>query len=242
MGKGNYCEAPGLYDCRGRGRWGFLVGMFAPAIQDLAKPQWLAAIQTLKMSGGMPITQLAEKLGVSYMAAKQYGEDLTKLGYLERIRTPRTAVGRPEIFYRAAAKADSLFPDLGMAFSMELLENSRLLFGENAPERLIYQHFESLRARWSIELQSLTSPIERVKKLAALRSTTGVVCKFEIGDSPCPRLIELHHPLMALFRKYPRAVIIDTRMIEELLKTRVERIESGSNQTTIEYLLPDLQG
>ncbi len=215
--------------------------MFTPAIQDLAKPQWLAAIRALKTSGGMPITRLAEHLGVSYMAAKQYGEDLTKLGYLERIRTPRAAVGRPEIFYRAAAKSDSLFPEPGMDFSMELLENSRLLFGENAPERLIFQHFETLRPRWSRELQSFTNPAERAKKLAALRRAAGAICSYEEQHPPCPRLIEPHHPLMPLFRKYPRAATIDTRMIEELLGTRVERIESESNPKTTEYLLPDLR-
>jgi len=216
--------------------------MFTSAIQDLAKPQWLATIKALKTTGGMPISQLATELGVSYMAAKQYGEDLTKLGYLERIRTPRTAVGRPEIFYRAAAKADTLFPGSGIGFSLELLDHCRQLFGENAPERLIYQHFETLRARWSAELAALDDPLARAQKLATLRNAAGAVCAFDAAAGPCPRLRELHNPLMPLFSKYPRAAAMDQRLIEELLGTRVERVECGKNRATVDYLLHDLPG
>jgi predicted ArsR family transcriptional regulator len=214
--------------------------MFKPAIQDLAKPQWLATIKALKIRGGMPISQLAAELGVSYMAAKQYGEDLTKLGYLERIRTPRTAVGRPEIFYRAAPKADTLFPEADFGFSMELLESSRQLFGDNAPDRLIYQHFETLRARWSAELAPFADPVDRVKKLAALRTTAGAVCVFDPASAPCPRWIELHQPLMPLFRKYPRATAMDHRLIGELLDTRVERVECEKGSAAVEFWFPDL--
>jgi len=232
-----------LYDCLKPESRQMMGMMFSTAIQDLAKPQWLAALSALKRSGSMPIAQLAEHLGVSYMAAKQYGEDLTRLGYLERIRTPRTAVGRPEIFYRIAAKADTLFPDIGMALSLELLENSRHLFGENAPERLIYQHFESLRVRWSAEIEPSSDPRERAQKLAALRTASGAMCFFEPSKAPCARLIELHHPLSRLFQKYPRATGMDTRMIEDLLGLRVERVErikGGKESVMVEFLLPEL--
>lgn len=211
--------------------------MFSEGIKDLAKPQWISAIRVIKWNGGMPISRLADALGVSYMAAKQYAEDLTKLGYLERIRTPRTAVGRPEIFYRAASKADLLFPSVSMDFSLELLESSRLLFGENAPERLIFQHFESLRSAWSAILLPLPDPMERATKLAELRNLGGAVCSFVREGNACPRLVEIHHPLKALFRKYPTAVAMDTRLITELMEMRVERVEKGNASSAVEYLL-----
>lgn len=217
--------------------------MFSTAIHDLAKPQWIAALKALKLSGGMTITQLADELGVSYMAAKQYGEDLTRLGYLERIRTPRTAVGRPEIFYRVAAKADALFPVTAMTFSLELLDYSRQLFGENAPDRLVYQHFETLRANWGAALASCSTPQERAQKIADLRTESGAGCFFDPSGEPCARLIEIHNPLTPLFRKYPRAVGMDVRLLEELLGTRVERIESaksGKESATVEFLLPEI--
>lgn len=214
--------------------------MFTSGIQDLAKPQWLAAIKALKTHGSMPISQLAEQLGVSYMAAKKYGEDLARLGYLERIRTPRTAVGRPEIFYRAAAQVDDLLPAVGAGFCLEILDHSRVLFGENAPERLIYQHFETLRERWGADLENIHDPVNRAKKLAALRTASGAVCVFKSPNEHCPRLIEHHNPLTPLFKKYPRAAAIDLRLIDELVGTRVERAQPTKGSATVEFLFPDL--
>lgn len=217
--------------------------MFTPVVADLAKPQWVAVLRVLESSGGMTTRQLAGQLDVSYMAAKQYGEDLTRLGYVERIRKPRTAVGRPEIYYRLAAKAEAVFPDMGMGFSLELLENSRQLFGDNAPDRLIYQHFETLRSRWSTALAPHTQPCERAEKLATLRREYGVRCFFEAAGETPARLIERQHPLHRIFQQYPRALAMDARLIEELLGTRAERVETargGSGPLHVEFLLPDL--
>ena len=215
--------------------------MFSESIKDLAKPQWLAALGALKTSdNGMAIRELAEQLGVSYMAAKQYAEDLTRMGYLQRIRTPRTAVGRPEIAYRAAARADALFPDIGMALTLELLENSRQLFGENAPDRLLYQHFESLHARWAALLEPLTHPCGKAEKLAALRCEYGAVCFFENAAGAPARLIEHHHPLNRLFAPSPRAVAMDTQLIGDLLGTRIDRRETQNIPSRIEFLLADV--
>ncbi len=235
-------ENIGVFDCRAGASAVSMTSMFSPAIQDFAKPQWIAAIRALKVSGGMAISQLAEALGVSYMAAKQYGEDLTRLGYLVRIRTPRSAVGRPEIFYRVAPKAESLFPTVAIDFSMELLESSRMLFGETAPERMIFQYFEALRSGWSREMESLASPHDRARKLAILRGTSGIVCSFDPTGGRFPRFIELHHPLTALFQKYPTAVSMDTRCITELLGIRVERVENkaGNTVASVDFYFPDM--
>lgn len=217
--------------------------MFSPVFADLGKPQWIAALQALANTGGMTINELAETLGVSYMAAKQYGEDLSRLGYLERTRKPRTAIGRPEIFYRFADRADALFPDSGMALSLELLENSRLLFGENAPERLMHQHFEALRTSWAEALAPCTSPQVRATWLATLRGHYGAWCWFEPAGESHARLIERHHPLNPVFRQYPRAAAMDTRLIEDLLGTRVERVEIARSTTgpaRVEFRFPQI--
>ena len=116
--------------------------MFLPGFRDLVKPQWVTVIEELKLSGGLPVSELSRRVKMSYMAVKQHCEDLKEMGYLDRSRVPRTEVGRPEIFYRLSVKSDSLFPQTGAAFTLELLENLRPIFGENAPERLLFQHFQ----------------------------------------------------------------------------------------------------
>jgi predicted ArsR family transcriptional regulator len=74
--------------------------MFLPVFQDLVRPQWRAVLEELKLSGGLPVSELARRVDASYMAVKQHCEELKKLGYLERSRAtgdilqPRGEIGR----------------------------------------------------------------------------------------------------------------------------------------------------
>ena len=115
--------------------------MFLPAFQDLLKPQWLATLSELKVSGGMAVSELSRRLDSSYMTVKQHCEDLTKLGYLKRSRIPRTEIGRPEIFYRLSEKAEGMFPGIPGGFTLDLLDQIQRAFGETAPERLLFPAF-----------------------------------------------------------------------------------------------------
>ncbi|MFT3991642.1 MAG: hypothetical protein QM680_09565 [Luteolibacter sp.] len=189
------------------------------------KPQWVETIEQLKLSGGLPVSELARRLGASYMAVKQYCEDLKDLGYLERTRLPRTEVGRPEILYRLTAKADALFPQAGAQFSLDLLEQVRALFGENAPERLIFQYFQSQQEQWKPKLTKAKSLVEKATLLAALREKAGSFGRCRYDAEKGFRIEEYHHPLEAVFIKYPRAILMEVRMLEQLLGTRVNRVE-----------------
>lgn len=199
--------------------------MFLPGYKDLAKAGWIAVIEELKYAGQQPVPALAERLGVSYMAAKQYCEALRERGYVQRSRVPRRVVGRPEIFYRLTAKADLLFPQAGVEFSLEMLEHIQALFGESAPERLIHQYFQRLQQRWQPRLAKAKSLVERATLLAGLREQTGCFCRCHFDPAKGFRIEEYHHPLAPLFAAYPRALGMELRMLEDLLGTRVTRRE-----------------
>lgn len=199
--------------------------MFLPGYRDLVKPQWIAVIEELKLSGHLPVTELSERLKVSYMSAKQYCEDLVKRGYLERTRSPRREIGRPEVFYRLAPRADRLFPEAGVGFSLEILDQLRALFGDSAPERLIYQYFERLRERWQPRLAKARSLVEKATLLAGLREHAGCFARCKYDPSRGFRIEEYHHPLRPVFERYPRAIGMEVRMLEGLLGTKVIRRE-----------------
>jgi predicted ArsR family transcriptional regulator len=199
--------------------------MFLPGFKDLAKPQWLATLAELKCSGELPVSELSRRLEISYMAAKQHCEALKKLGYLERTRAPRREVGRPEIFYRLTPKADGLFPEAGVAFSLELLDHLQALFGENAPERLLFQHFQRQQQRWSPRLAKARSLIEKATLLTDLREQAGCLARCKYDPEKGLRIEEFHHPLRPIFAKFPHAIGMELRMLEALLGTRVTRRE-----------------
>ncbi len=199
--------------------------MFLPGFKDLAKSQWVATLEELKLSGELPVSELSRRLDMSYMAVKQYCEALTDLGYLERSRAPRSEVGRPEIFYRLAPKAALLFPQAGVGFSLELLENLRSLFGESAPERLIFQFFQQRQERWQARLAKGKSLVEKATLLAGLLELDGCFCRCKYDPEKGVRIEVYHQPLLPVFAKYPRAIGMETRMCEALLGCRVIRRE-----------------
>ena len=199
--------------------------MLLPVFQDLIRPQWCAVLAALKHSGGLPVTDLARQVEASYMAVKQHCEDLKKLGYLDRSRVPRTVVGRPEIFYSLSAKADALFPQAGVSFTLDLLDELKALLGENTPDKLLFQHFQKQQEKWQPLLSQAPSLMEKVTKLAALREKEGCHVRCVAGPENGVSIEEFHNPLQRVFERYPRAVAMEQRMIEQLLGTRVIRRE-----------------
>ena len=207
-----------------------MLAMLLPVFQDLIRPQWRAVLEQLKLSGGLPVSELSRQVDASYMAVKQHCEELKKIGYLDRSRIPRTAVGRPEIFYSLSAKADALFPQAGVGFTLDLLEELKSLLGESTPDKLFFQHFQKLQDKWQLLIGKAPSLEEKVTKLAALREKEGCFVRCEIDPEKGIRIEEFHNPLQRVFERYPRAVAMELRMIEQLLGTRVTRRELGGGR------------
>jgi predicted ArsR family transcriptional regulator len=195
-----------------------------PVFRDLLKPQWLTVIETLKTHGGMPVADLSRLTGVSYMTLKKSCEDLTRAGYLTRTRLPRREVGRPEIFYSLAAKADALFPQAGPELTLELLGILRQMHGESAPEKLLFQYFAKQSEALVKQLSGIDALPARAAKLAALRTKAGCDSRCEESDGP-PRIVERHNPLRRIIEAHPRAAAMEQRMLEQALGTRLLRRE-----------------
>jgi len=199
--------------------------MLLPVFQDLLKPQWRLVIEAIKLAGGLPASELARRIGSSYMTTKTSCDELADSGYLTRTRLPRTAVGRPEIFYNLSAKADAFFPPAGMQLTLDLLDGLRALQGESATERLLFHYFSKLAEQLEKSVSKATDIAEKARKLSALRSKAGHASSCEIDPGGPIRIVEFHQPMQRLFERYPRAVVMEQRMIEQVLGSRVTRNE-----------------
>jgi predicted ArsR family transcriptional regulator len=198
--------------------------MFRPAFHDLLKPQWLAALAELKISGGLAVSDLARRLGSSYMTVKQHCEDLNKLGYLMRIRVPRSEIGRPEIFYRLSEKAEGMFPGIPEDFTLEMLDQIQRTFGETAPDRLLFQHFQERGEDWKTKLSKGTTLLYKAQLFAKIRSQEGLFMRcLHDPETGAITLREFHHPLARVLAKHPRAIEMERRAIEVALGVRVSR-------------------
>ncbi len=199
--------------------------MFRPGFDDLVKPQWLAVIRALKLSGRKSTAALARELGAVPMTVKRHCEELCRLGYLERLRAPRPEVGRPEVAYRLSARAERLFPGPGQALALELLDGLRELFGEAAVDRLLYHHFQQVLERWQPRMARAGALVDKAALLCTLREKEGHCCRCRFEPEKGLWIEEYHHPLAPVFRTYPHAVGMELKVLEALLGARVERRE-----------------
>ncbi len=217
--------------------------MFLPGFRELVRPQWVTIVEELKIHGGMSISDLAKVMNMSYMGLKQHCEALLKMGYVERTRVPRTEVGRPEISYRLAPKANALFPQAGVVLSLSLLEHIKQLFGNNAPEKLLFQHFAEQQEKWQPRMQRAKSLVEKATLLASLREKEGCFARCSYDVKQGFRIEEFHHPLWPVFEVYPAAVLIECRMMEQLVGSKIDRREIPGGRggpARVEFLVSTL--
>jgi len=204
--------------------------MFSEALHDISRPSCLAIIAELKRSGGLAIPELAKLLDMSYMGIKQHCIRLEEQGYLKAWRVPRVEVGRPQKLYKLTKKCDELFPDGGLQLVLDLLEGVKSTFGETAPEKLLYHYFEKERDQWMKAVRLGKSLVEKATRFVDARMKAGHFCHCHYTAETGFIIEEYHHPLSEVFKQYPGLKVMETRMIEQALGTKVDRKEDKGSQ------------
>jgi predicted ArsR family transcriptional regulator len=216
--------------------------MFSQALRDIARPTYAEILEALNRSDGMAVSELANELKMSHMGVKQHCVNLEKKGYLKTWRVPRTQVGRPEKLYRLTDACDALFPQSGPNLTLNLLQGVRQLYGESAPEKMLFHHFVDQRQRWSQKIKPGTPLAERATKLAELRDAEGCFSRCAYDSQNGLRIEEYHHAMTPIYEVYPSAIRMEVQMMEQLLGSRVERksVESGKGRERIVYEVASL--
>jgi len=197
--------------------------MFSDAFRDLTKSNVLKIIEAIKKSQGMTVTELSKAVELSYMGAKQQCEKLEALGYLKTWRVPRKTAGRPEKLYVLTEKCSTLFPQAGVELSLNVMEGVKRFFGDSAPEKILFHHYEQQRSKWASHVSRGKSMVEKATRLVELREKSGVFCQCHYTSEGGFRIEEYHHPMQEIFAVFPSAIAQEVRMMEQLLGTKVER-------------------
>lgn len=218
--------------------------MFNQALRETMRASYAVILEALKTSDGLPVSDLARDLEMSYMGVKQHCLNLTKLGYLEEWRVPREKkeVGRPEKLYRLTAKCDPLFPEAGVGLTLDVLEGVKQLYGDAAPEKLLFHHFQTLRDEWQVKVRPGKSMVEKATRLSDLRSKAGWFNRCHYDPSTGFRIEEFHSPFAKIYAVYPNAMRMELQMIEQVLGTRVIRSEvsTGKGRKRVVYEIATL--
>ncbi len=193
-------------------------------IQQIGRSQRLKVVNALKRTHGLPVRDLAAKLGMSYMGVKDICTDLEKRGFLDTWRQPQK-MGRPLMLYRLTQRAHELFPIASNPMTIDLLECAQKLFGQTAAEKLLLVVFQKKTEHYKAKLKG-TTVAERAKWLARLRDHDGHMsdCETTAGEV---RIVEHHSPILDLLRAFPIVAKLETEMLARLLGAAVRREESS---------------
>jgi|TARA_B110000914_G_scaffold14937_1_gene11610 predicted ArsR family transcriptional regulator len=218
--------------------------MFSDVHRETMRASWAAILEAIKVSEGMPVSDLARELKMSYMGVKQHCLKLTELGFLEEWRVPREKkeVGRPEKLYRLTPKCDGLFPEAGVGLTLAVLEGVRQIYGDSAPEKLLFHHFQLLRDQWQPKVRAGKSMVEKATRLADVRDKSGWFSKCHYDSSTGFRIEEFHSPMTKIYAEYPNAARMEVQLLEQLLGTKVVRneIATGKGRKRVVYEIATL--
>jgi predicted ArsR family transcriptional regulator len=193
-------------------------------LKKVAKNPKLIILTEIKRSQGLSVSELCDRIGLSYMGVKQHCIALEKEGYLDTWRRPK-GMGRPEKAYRLTETAQEFFPSEFSNFTTSILDSLQEVYGPNAPEKILYNIFQHESAK----LASLTQGIgleERARSLAAHRDERGYMSEYYFDrESGQHQIIEFNSPILACVERFPILRELEKNLFERVLGVSVLRKE-----------------
>lgn len=196
-------------------------------LESVGRSARLKVLNELKRTpAGLPVGDLAARLGMSYMGVKDLCTDLEKRGLLDTWRQP-VQFGRPHMLYRLTAKAHELYPAASNALTIELLEAAQKLYGVSAPEKLLLLTFQKMAEGYQQRLKG-DSLAQRAEHLARLRDEDGYMTEWQpAGDGGEMRIVEHHSPILDVLRAFPIVAKLEADLFHRALRAQVLREESS---------------
>ncbi len=196
-------------------------------LETVGRSARLKVLNELKRSPkGLPVAEIAGRLGMSYMGVKDLCTDLEKRGLLDTWRQP-AKLGRPQIFYRLTGNAHELFPATSNALTIQLLQAAQKLYGPSAAEKLLLVTFQAKADAYQRRIKGTTAA-ERAAELARLRDEDGHMTELRLDEASGEiSIVEHHSPLLDVLRAFPLVAKLESDLFSRLLKVPVRREESA---------------
>lgn len=154
----------------------------------------------LKTRGPQSAQQLAVLLGVTSMGARRQLETAQGKG-LVSFEDVADKVGRPARHWRLTEAGNARFPDRHSDLALQLIEQTRALFGEAGLERLIAAREGAIEEHYRMQVDDQCGLPARVEALARARDAEGYMADSAVQDDGSVLLIENHCPICAAARE-----------------------------------------
>src|SRR5271156_3435242 len=198
--------------------------MKSKLLRKLAKSQKYLILAEIKRSQGLSVSQLCERINLSYMGVKQHCVALEKDGYLDTWRRPK-GMGRPEKAYRVTTIAQEFFPSEHTNFTGEVLKSLEEVYGPAAPEKILYQIYQNQTAKMQTRVNG-HSLEEKARSVAAIRDQDGYMSEYYFNpDSQRHQIIEYNSPILSVADQFKILTQLENNLMESILGVRVIREE-----------------
>lgn len=193
-------------------------------LKKVSKNPKLLILTEIKRSQGLSVSELCDRIGLSYMGVKQHCIALEKDGYLDTWRRPK-GMGRPEKAYRLTAGAQDFFPTEYSNLTSQILESIDEVYGPSAAEKILHNIYDK-DAKKLQEHVAADTVEERCRQLAAYREEHGYMSEFAMDEHTGRfQIIEYNSPILVCLDRFPILRDLERQMFEQLLKAPVERNE-----------------
>jgi predicted ArsR family transcriptional regulator len=193
-------------------------------LRKITKNPKLMILTEIKRSQGLSVSELCERIGLSYMGVKQHCVSLEKEGYLDTWRRPK-GMGRPEKAYRLTPLAQEFFPTEASNFTTEILDSIRTVYGPTAPEKILFNIYQHETETLLKEVN--TFPFEqRIERLAQLRNERGYMSdlRFDAAQKR-HQIVEFNSPILLCLDHYPIIRELEQQLFERIAGCSVKRNE-----------------
>ena len=180
----------------------------------------------LKTRGPQTAQQLAEHLQLTSMGARRQLEAAQEKGLVE-FDDIASKIGRPTRRWMLTSAGHARFPDRHADLTLQLIEQTRALFGVAGLERLIGAREQAIEASYTLALQDQPDLPARVEALARLRDGEGYMAASARRDDGSMLLIENHCPICAAAQTCQNFCRSELEIFQRVLgeDCRVERAE-----------------
>lgn len=153
----------------------------------------------MKTRGRKTAQQLAELLGVTSMGARRQLEAALEKG-LVAFEDVADKVGRPARYWSLTDAGNARFPDRHSDLAVQLIEQTRSVFGQEGLERLIEAREHAIEAHYAMEVRDQPDLAGRVEALARARDAEGYMADSQVQEDGSVLLVENHCPICAAAR------------------------------------------
>ena len=150
----------------------------------------------LKSKGELSTQALARQLKLSLAGTRKHLMALTAAG-LATSDMVAAGVGRPKRMWRLTEAAQSRFPDSHAFLTVEMIDATRAVFGNEGMERLILHREEAMRRRYQDAMKDVKDMEDKLDRLCALRNEEGYMAGWSTVTPGNFLLVENHCPICA---------------------------------------------